>query len=401
MLVGANVRVNSRDTCNGRGVTQSETAIATSGNAVVVAYNDFRGYFCDSGYQFTGWGYSLDGGVTFTDGGPLPGGHDLGGDAWLAVTPDGTFLLSSLYHPLDSMAVLRGTPTDTGISWSNPTILSGGGPYDKEAIAVDPNGGTIYLAYTRVGSGISLYKSTDGGVSFTGPTDVNTRSDTQGASLAVGPNGEVYVAYDVGYPNDRAIGIAWSLDGGRTFQNDSNIQPTQRFVVSGTDRYPAYPHIAVDTTGGPNNGNIYIAWQSAHLSGKGDALLTVGTLSGSTITWTDPVKINDDNGTGIQFEPTISVDADGNLDAFFYDRRDNPGTTLTNLYFARSEDGGRTFDPNVLVTSVASNWHLINEGSPMWGEYMNSVSAGNDAMVAYADGRDGDPDAYFTRVSFG
>src|SRR5262244_2183579 len=43
-IIGPNVRANSREICpSGRGITQSETAIASFGDDVVVAYNDTRG----------------------------------------------------------------------------------------------------------------------------------------------------------------------------------------------------------------------------------------------------------------------------------------------------------------------------------------------------------------------
>jgi hypothetical protein len=58
------------------------------------------------------------------------------------------------------------------------------------------------------------------------------------------------------------------------------------------------------------------------------------------------------------------------VNVFFYDRRDNPGTNITNG----------------------------SEGTPNYRDYINSVSVDTRACVAYADGRDGDPDAYFACV---
>jgi hypothetical protein len=396
--IGDNVRANSRVNCGGgRGTLQSETAIAVSGNAVVVGYNDFRGFYCSqNGYQVSGWAYSLDYGQTFTDGGPLPGGTNLGGDPWLATGPDGTIYYASLYRPLSGMAVLRGTVTDTGISWSQPTIITGGSSFDKEAITVDQTYGTIYLSYTNLGQGIYLYKSTDGGLTFQGPTRVGTATNAQGSQPAVGPDGELYITYGVGYPQDSSIGVAVSYDTGASFYVNNNIAPIARGNISGTDRSPYFPHIAVDTTGGPYNENVYITWYSAHLSGKLDALMITSSDFGAT--WSAPVKIND-TATGIQWFPTISVDANGNVDAWFYDRRENPGTTITNLYFAQSTDGGQTFNANIKATTASSNWHTSSDGTPTWGDYINSTNDGADSVVAYADGRDGDPDAYFIRAS--
>src|SRR5262249_44223843 len=151
-------------------VIQSETAVAVSGNAIVVGYNDFRGFHCpEQGYQVTGWAFSLDGGQTWTDGGPLPGTPRTNwrGDPWLATGPDGTIYFASLWGGLGNLAVSRGTVTETGIDWSQPTILGGFGSYDKDAMAVDPLSGNVYVTYSRLGVGIWMHRSTNGGASFT------------------------------------------------------------------------------------------------------------------------------------------------------------------------------------------------------------------------------------------
>jgi hypothetical protein len=407
---GPNVNTITGSDCpNGRGVIQSETAITSSftpsGNeVVVVAYNDFRGFYCpQNGYQVTGWSYSVDGGQTFTEGKSLPGTTSLGGDPWLATGPDGTIYFASLYQPLYGMAILRGTPDDNaGVIWSQPTIIhTNGESYDKEAIAVDQNDGTIYVTFTGFGSpgGINLYRSQDGGLTFQGPYHVSSTGSAQGSSPAVGPNGEVYVAYGIGYPSDSGIGFAVSYDQGITWQDSHQIATVRNQLPLGADRSPAFPHIAVDTTGGPYTGNIYIAYQSATLSNKLDALMISSYDGGQT--WNPPLQMNDDGGVGIQWMPTISVDANGFVNSFFYDRRDHPGTAYTALYFTQSQDGGQTFIPNIMATDQFSFWTQQSDGSPSWGDYMNAVSDGNDTIVAYADGRDdGHPDAYFIRASF-
>jgi hypothetical protein len=404
-LVGPNIQTNNNSTCSSTtGEMQSETAIAHSGGTVVVAYNDSRGlYGCG---QVTGWAYSTDRGRTFTQGDPLPGSNHWG-DPWLVTAPDGSIYLSELRVVGGSLAGLhfmKGTPTGSGVTWTPPVAMgtSGVSP-DKEAMAVDPATGHIYITFTRFsgGSGIWLFKSTDGGASFTGPTVISTGSGTQlqGSAPAIGPNGELYVAWVRNYPNENGIGFAKSTDGGATFTVTTQIATVGDFSVSGTDRTPTFPHIAVDRSGGPNNGNIYIAYHSAHIGGgtNGDAVFMRSTNGGST--WSTPTRINDDGTSALQWFPTMKVDSFGFLHSFFYDRRLNPGTTTTNLYYARSGDGGLTWEPNVRVTDQSFNMTLNGaDVSPWWGDYINADVQGKSAMVAYADGRSGNPDAYFTRV---
>jgi hypothetical protein len=154
--------------------------------------------------------------------------------------------------------------------------------------------------------------------------------------------------------------------------------------------------MAVDTSGGPNNGNVYVVWQSSCPRGNGDVLMIRSADGGDT--WSDPLVINDDDGTALQFYPTISVDDLGRVNVFFYDRRENPGTNATDLYFAQSTDGGLTFNANIKVTDVPSVWQL-SDGVPNYGDYINSASVGAKACAAYTDSREGDPDAYFVCVS--
>jgi hypothetical protein len=399
------VRANSRVDCyppQHNGIIQSETAIAVSGNAVVITYNDFRGFYCPflpPGYQVTGWAFSLDGGQTFTDGGPLPGGAALAGDGEMAVGPDGTIYLASLLNNLTGVGILQGTVTDTGISWTNPTIISGDGRYDKENIAVDPATGFIYVTYTLFGSpdGIRCTHSEDGGVTFLPAVSVRSGSNPQlqGSAPVIGPNGEVYVAYNIGYPADTGVGFAVSYDNGSTFVNRGQIANTARFTVSGADRAPAFPQNAVDNNPeSPYYGTIYVAWHSV-MNGQGEAVMTKSTDGGTT--WNPAMPINPDFGPGIEYMPTLSVDNQGRVNAFFYSRRGETGTN-TDLYFAQSVDGGNSFTSPTQVNEVPSNWHLVGDGTPAWGDYINSVTIGTDAYVAYADGRDGDPDAYLGHV---
>jgi hypothetical protein len=403
-VVGPNLQANSSFVCSGgNGKVQSETAITHSGGTIVVGYNDFRGFYCPgNGYQVTGWAYSTDRGRSFHDGGSLPGGTSHSGDPWLATDPDGTIYYVDLWQAINGLAIMRGTPTGSGVTWSSPVAKTGIGA-DKESISVDPAGGHLYITFTRFsgGSGIWSYRSTDGGVTLTGPTAVTTASNTQGSVSAVGPNGEVYVAYQVNtgsYTNPTGIGFARSLDHGATFQVIGTVAPnTGGATFSGTDRDPQFPHIAVDTSNGPNRGNIYITYHSNTLGGGTgyDALIIRSTDGGST--WSAPKRINDDGTSADQWFPTVNVDSSGFVHSIFNDRRGQTGTN-TNIYYARSDDGGLTWEPNVRVTAQAFAMSTSSDGTPAWGDYINADTQGLSLLASYADGISGNPDAFFTRI---
>src|SRR5262249_53983015 len=246
-------------------------------------------------------------------------------------------------------------------------------------------------------TGIYGYRSSDGGQTYQGPFLIKTGASLFGSVPAFGPKGELYVAWSIGAPLQSGIGFARSFDGGQTSEACTQIAPVGSLTLPGTDRSPSFPHLAVDRTGGPNHGNIYLTYYSAHLGGGtgADALFMRSTDGGST--WSTPSRINDDDSSAPQWYPTVDVDTSGNVHSFFYDRRDNTGT-VTDLYYARSTDGGLTWEPNVPVTDTAFTMTTFAEGSPAWGDYINATTDGKTALVAYADGRNGTPDAFFARI---
>src|SRR5262249_8168833 len=148
------------------------------------------------------------------------------------------------------------------------------------------------------------------------------------------------------------------------------------FNVAGFSRgqMPAFPSVAIDKSGGNLTGRIYVTWHSS-CDGAGAIYLSSSDDEGRT--WSAPVIVNDDITTAIHFSPSVSVDDAGNVNVAFYDRRENPGTGITNVYFARSQDGGVTFSENVRVTDTATNWSAVRSDiTPNMGDYMTSLSAG-------------------------
>ena len=97
-----NVRVNNpaNDTHQTDQTTQSETSVAVSGQNGAVGYNTSQHalLFLTAGGDLTGYGYSTDGGQTFTDGGVIPNspGNVNLGDPWLATDAGGMMYYSTL-----------------------------------------------------------------------------------------------------------------------------------------------------------------------------------------------------------------------------------------------------------------------------------------------------------------
>src|SRR5262245_1082848 len=158
---------------------QSETSIAvdSTGQHVVVAFNDFRGFTATT-TSISGFAYSDDGGVTFVNGGQLPVGPTtiIGNQSFPQVLGDPdvkylggcNFVYSSLLAKVYSATQVVGTlsihrSTDCGHTWSGPfegtpaTNPHGlgdvnGGPEgfaDKDMADVDPDTNRYMLCWSN------------------------------------------------------------------------------------------------------------------------------------------------------------------------------------------------------------------------------------------------------------
>jgi len=311
---------------------RSETTIAASGDGryLLAGFNDAQG-FCgppfgasctaESPPGLSGFGFSSDGGRTWTDGGaPDPALSPAGnvytrGDPWMDRGGfDGrTFYYSSIAVDINTGAELgvsihRGRfSEDRGFKFTDVQVVNTSIPgdgYDKDALAAAKDGsGAVYVTITNFiavcgipefGFGqIEVWRSHDAGETWQGPaiasadetfiTDPNNPNcglngrEQQGSVPAIGPNGEVYVAWLAGptftgpggsiVSTDAKIRVARSLDGGVTFHHATTVAETNlsfvRTAPGGYNRSTRLdsPRIAVDTTGS-HAGRVYVAFTS-------------------------------------------------------------------------------------------------------------------------------------------
>jgi hypothetical protein len=95
-----------------------------------------------------------------------------------------------------------------------------------------------------------------------------------------------------------------------------------------------------------------------------DIFMAKSTNGGST--WSPAIKINDDNTTRHQFFVWSAVDpATGHLWFVFYDRRNTTGAT-TDVFVAKSTDGGDTFE-NIKVNETS----FTPTAGVFFGDYTN------------------------------
>lgn len=355
-----NIKINNDATTE----VQNEEQIVMNPNDttnLVAVWRDFR-----VGYRQVAYAYSFDGGLTW--------GQDLfvepeyiwDSDPGITVDTAGNFyaVILSFNSTSEPNGLFVYKSTDGGVTWSDPVTVINGVPgvfEDKELIACDRSGGpytdNLYVAWTRFYSTqILMCRSTDEGNSFVGPVTISDMNGVQWPVPCVGPNSEVYVAWVQYSPG--AIRFDCSTDGGETFGTDITIQNVS-FVsgyIYGDIMVFSFPAIDVDITGGPYNGNIYVAYMD-YASGNTDTdiYFTCSTDGGNS--WSQKIRINDDplNNGCDQFHPWLFVAPDGNIIVVFLDRRLDSGNLLMDLYMTTSTDGGNSWSSNERITTVSSD----------------------------------------------
>jgi hypothetical protein len=251
---------------------------------VVVAWTEGQGW--------TGFAWSTNGGVTFTDGGspPDPGSpYANEGDPSLATDHAGNFYMvtrSSYFNYEDSyqgILFYRGTFTGGNFAWAAPTKLdpNAGDYFGEPFLAVDPVDGTLYLTrrvtptpsiFTR----IECVRSTDHGVTWSSPVVLaaSAYNDNYVTScrVAVGPDHEVQALYQRVTTNGTTHLVSRrSVNAGVSFGAESLVPlpargalPNRGAGPPGSNTYTGVsrPALAIDASSGPNRGRVYAAWDA-------------------------------------------------------------------------------------------------------------------------------------------
>ncbi|MBT8378969.1 MAG: T9SS type A sorting domain-containing protein, partial [Ignavibacteria bacterium] len=187
---------------------------------------------------------------------------------------------------------------------------------------------------------------------------------TEGAVPCIGPNGEIYVSW----AGPEGIVFDKSTDGGATWGTDvfvNSMPGGWAFNVSGISRCNGMPITMCDLSGSPYNGHIFIVWSDQRNGATNtDIFMSKSTDAGET--WSPQLKINDDNTARHQFFVWSDIDqSTGHIWCAFYDRRNTTGVD-TDVFVAKSTDGGATFE-NFKVSESS----FTPTSSIFFGDYTN------------------------------
>ena len=331
--VGPNVQVNAPQELFPAGLqTRSSTTLGASedGQRLLAGWEDFRGQCgppanlpCppEDPSGLTGFGFSVDGGITWTDLGAVPpignaqdAGHPwidrgiFGGQGQHGGQPRETFFLVSRQRDSTTgvflgLSVHRGQFSAGNFTFDDAQSIdppNANATLSRAAIAASKDGsgaayivessliGTCNIPFFGLGQ-IEVFRTHDGGDTWQGPvvvspdasevTDPNDPNcdllegpEQTASAIAIGPKGEVYVVWQFG-PNlqiDRptaylsALDFSRSLDGGKHFsarQRLVNINSNRNNQPVGyaKSRMNDQPRIAVAQSG-KHQGRIYVTF---------------------------------------------------------------------------------------------------------------------------------------------
>lgn len=324
-------------------------------------------------------------------------------------------------------------------------------------VSPGPRGDTLHVTYTdhdfsgasvcgrTQRTAIEYLHSTDGGATWSAPTVIaevcGFARSVQGSQVRVGVGSDVFVAWEnflvnplptpPGAPN---IQIRRSSDGGASFGPPTTVTGVtpvggSGFALVGSRLQGGFRVVfdlhglAVDRSGGPNRGTIYVTWHDGRnlqirdpffhdrsnpplfvgTYGFGDVLLSRSTDGGAT--WSAPLRVNDDpiDLAVDQFMPATAIDREGNVFIAFYDRRRDPRNFLIDTFLAKSKDGGRTFSNHRLTErsfpSVVGQDMLVP--SDYMGDYISvaadSTGSFEGVIAAWGDNSLGNPNVAFVK----
>ncbi len=501
-----NVRMNAPQAAmpNGRlGRPAESIAADPSGKLLVAGWETMQGT-CGKPFGaactppavpgVTAYGYSTDGGRTWTDGGPvyLPGDIMTSGHPWLdrGGVDNQTFFMITRARTVAETAkdhtpggsgqvglvLYRGRFSNGRFAWLDQRPFSPANPKDllrsPSLLAAKDGSGRLFLTMSnlrgvcnRPGSSsgqIEMLRSADEGKTWEGPVVISPddtldtvdpkdpRCGSDGtyqvqSTAALGTKGELYVTWQFGprvtnpyFPvkttRTTSIHFARSLDGGKTFSKPQSLTRINSMREDPPVGYSKFvindgPRLAVGKTG-----RLFVVFANAASEIASPyteqavvpTQVYVVTSDDQGATWSQPRALAPAGETTVakRFWPTIAVRDNGAVDVVFFESqerhldtahpdaaeciqpltaggpRKGKVSSLVDLYWVQSTDGGASFSNPFRITSETSNWckaAFDKEGTQFgnFGDFLGIATAANRSFAVWPDGRAGVPDAYF------
>ena len=434
----------SYDVLNPKGLQNSPDVLiidvgtnVQSENSVFADPNNRDNALNSNNSGFNGGNYILtsDGGLTWAGSTAGAGGSDKG-DPATCIGLNGRQYIGSIN--LSRKQVV--SYSDDGASWAKVNVESGSlsypDLYDKNHLWIDNTNsgqeGNLYDAWTCFVSGdvndsdIEFTRSTNDGTSWSTPINISNAiaagNHNQGVNIKCNNTGWVFATWAVyddwggGLYNEDAIGFARSADGGLTFSSAnrivSNIKGIRESASNANStgknmRVNSFPSMALDVSGGPNHGDIYIVWANIGTPGTNTgtnvSVYMVKSTNGG-VAWSTPSRINTVAASNhAAYMPWITCDpVTGNLYTIFYDDRNfTDASSEVEAWVAFSDDGGTSWtDMSVSDVSFTPS-PIPGFATGYFGDYLGISAYDGKVYPVWTDNRSGRALAYTSPLDFG
>ena len=310
---------------------------------------------------------------------------------------------------------------DGGLTWTQPVPASPTARYAETYAAGGGEGGSAGFAMLERPDVVPApSQDGDDGTSQTDPATssaLRPQRYVQGSQPQVMSNGTLIVAWYDSTDDGPGQGIqtekvAISSDDARSF-GDPIQAAYGREWHSPTRTLPLridgskFPQMKV----GPND-EIYIVYGAQPIDkpkDDGDVYLVSSFDKG--MTWTNPVRVNQDDKGTLQFLPNVAVQPDGTVGVMWGDSRDDPQEIRFHVYFTKSEDQGKTFGfsvpeqgytaPDTRVTDFPSNSNRVCPRCvPEVGDYWAMTANEKDFYLVWGDTRLAEFGGFNTQIAF-
>ncbi|MCU1589528.1 MAG: hypothetical protein JWP11_784 [Frankiales bacterium] len=325
------------------------------------------------------------------------GANAAAADPSLAFSADGrTLYLTSLttptLAPVGTDTVIVSTSHDGGFTWSaQPTTLSSvdGMFGDKNIVTTDPvRPATAYVTFERhdsfeySSSTLFFRRTDDGGVTWSPATVVYTPPgpgfSSGNAQVLRAANGTLVDVFDriiacqlntcadYRVVEDNVVYAAVSTDDGQHWA--APVKIGNRTAGPGTNdgAFCGDLWASIQATSAPD-GTLYVAYPvDAHTADLPVATDLVVRKSADGIAWTSAGSLTAPTVIGL---PAIAVAADGTVAMTYYQREQTAcsapeAVDPTDVWFARSRDGGRTWVTSELAGPFDAHGNCFLPGTP-------------------------------------
>ena len=382
----------------------NETSIAidpTNPDRIVIGWRQFDNI--GSNFRQAGYGYSLDGGLSFTFPGVLDPGN-FRSDPVLDFDANGNFYYNSLQGNFECDVFKI---TDGSTTWENPVPAFGG---DKQWMTVDRSGVSAAhnysywnTSFTTCGPG-AFTRSTDGSNTFENCEVID--NEPFWGTLKTDGNGDLYMVGRDGFGNGMIVVKSTNAKNPGQVVDWDFVTPVDLdgVVYAQADVNPVglvgQAWIDADASGGPGDGNIYVLGSvfRAGLNDPADVMFAKSTNGG--LSFDPPIRVNIETGTdSFQWFGTMSVAPNGRIDVVYLDTSlAGAGSVDSRLIYCWSDDAGSTWNDYLVVSDLFDPTIGYPSQNKM-GDYFDMKSDDNYAHLAWCNTLNGGQDVYYSRIS--